>query len=179
MASERQIAANRQNARRSTGPRSSAGIRRSSSNSLRHGLSRSGGAGAEIEALARQIAGDNADEEILELARDVVRAHFDLLRIRGVNRDITERVSELGALGPRPRFRSISAEIKYVMSQPLDRPLRWPQPVDPLGPMPWDKDERAAEATRRLLPELHKLHRYRAFNAKQRALRKLAEVLRS
>jgi hypothetical protein len=40
MASERQIAANRQNARRSSGPRSNAGKRRSSANALRHGLSR-------------------------------------------------------------------------------------------------------------------------------------------
>ena len=118
MASERQIAANRQNARRSTGPKSKAGRRRTSSNALRHGLSRiiDSSGRTETEALARSIVGDNVDEEILELARAAVRAHFDLLRIREVKRDITERVYELGALGPRPRFRSISAEIKYVMS---------------------------------------------------------------
>ena len=182
MASERQIAANRQNACRSTGPKSNAGRRRTSSNALRHGLSRSidSSGGTETEALARRIVGDNVDEEILELARTAARAHLDLLRIREVRRDIIERVYLFGALGPLPRFRSISAEIKYVMSQPLDRPLRWPQPVDSLGPMPSDRDERAAEATRRLLPELRKLDRYerRAFNAKQGALRKLADALR-
>ena len=55
MASERQIAANRENARRSSGPRSSAGKRRSSGNALRHGLSRiiNDRGGADIEALAR------------------------------------------------------------------------------------------------------------------------------
>jgi hypothetical protein len=182
MASERQIAANRQNARRSTGPKSNAGRRRTSSNALRHGLSRSidSSGGTETKALARSIVGDTVDEEILELARAAVRAHFDLLRIREVKRDITERVYELGALRPRPRFRSISAKINYVIGQPLDRPLRWPQPVDSLGTMPWEKDERAAEATRRLLPELRKLDRYErgAFNAKLRALRKLADALR-
>jgi hypothetical protein len=71
----------------------------------------------------------------------------------------------LGTVNPLPRFRSISDEVRFVMSQPLDRPLRLPQRVNPLGPMPADEDERAAEAMRRLLPELCKLDRYerRAF----------------
>ena len=63
------------------------------------------------------------DEAILELARGAVRAHLDLLRIREVKRDIIERVYLLGALDPRPRFRCLSAEIKYVMKPPLDRPF--------------------------------------------------------
>lgn len=41
MASERQIAANRSNAQRSTGPRTKAGKLKSSRNSLKHGLSSS------------------------------------------------------------------------------------------------------------------------------------------
>jgi hypothetical protein len=43
--------------------------------------------------------------------------------------------------------------------------------------MPTAHAARAAEATRRLLPELGKLDR-RAFSAKQNALRKLADVLK-
>lgn len=39
MASDRQIAANRENAKRSTGPRSEAGKARSARNALKHGLS--------------------------------------------------------------------------------------------------------------------------------------------
>ena len=38
MASDRQIAANRRNARKSTGPRSGAGRKRASRNAYRHGL---------------------------------------------------------------------------------------------------------------------------------------------
>jgi hypothetical protein len=38
MASERQIAANRRNARKSTGPRSAAGKKRASRNAYRYGL---------------------------------------------------------------------------------------------------------------------------------------------
>jgi len=94
MTSERQITANRRNARRSRGPRSNAGKRHSSANALRHGLSRAIGARGdpEMEALAHLLVGDNADEERLELARSVVRAHFDLLRIREVKRDLMERL---------------------------------------------------------------------------------------
>jgi hypothetical protein len=59
MASERQIAANRRNARRSSGPRSSAGKRRSSGDALRHGLSRviNDRGREDIEALARLLVG--------------------------------------------------------------------------------------------------------------------------
>ena len=86
MASERQIAANRRNARKSTGPRSSAGRKRASRNSYRHGLS--GGITAtvkgakDIESLARRIAGEGADTAILELARSVAHAEFEFVQIR-------------------------------------------------------------------------------------------------
>ena len=182
MASDRQIAANRQNARRSSGPRSNAGKRRSSGNAFRHGLSRiSNGRGdADIEALARLLVGEQADQESLEHARSAVRAHLDLLRIREVKRDLMERVHRLGTVDPPPRFRSRAAEIRYLMSQPLDRPLRWPPRVNPSGPMPPGRDERAAEGMRRAPPDLRKLDRYerQAFKAKQDALRKLAELVK-
>jgi hypothetical protein len=181
MASERQLAANRQNARRSRGPRSSAGKRRSSGNALCHGLSRiiNDRGGGEIELLADLLVGENADEETFEHARSVVRAQLDLLRIRELKRDLIERVYRLGMVEPPPRFRSRSAEIRYIMGQPLDRPLRWPERIDPSGPMPSDKDARAAETLRRLLPDFRKLNRYerRAFKAKQQALGKLAELV--
>ena len=182
MASERQIAANRRNARRNSGPRSSAGKRRSSGNALRHGLSRiiNDRGGADIEALARLLVGANEDEETLELARGAVLAHLDLLRIREVKRDLMERVYQLGMVDPPPRIRFRSADIRYLMSQPLDRPLRWPRRVNPSGAMPSGRDERAAEAMRRALPDLRKLDRYerRAFNAKRQALGRLAELVK-
>ncbi len=183
MASERQIAANRRNARRSSGPRSATGKRRSSGNALRHGLSRiiNDRGGGEIDSLARLLVGANADEEFVEHALRVVRAQLDLLRIRELKRDLAERVYRLGMVDPPPpRFRSCSAEIRHVMRQPLIGPLRWPQRIDPSGPMPTDKDARAAETIRRLLPLFRKLDRYerRAFKAKQRALDKLAELRR-
>ena len=182
MASERQIAANRRNGRKSSGPRSSAGKGRSSTNALRHGLSRAIGArdDPETEALAHLLVGEHADEERLEHARNAVCADRDLLRIREVKRDLMERVYRFGAPGPLRRFRSWSAKLRYLMSLPLDRPLRWPQRLDPAATMPADCDERAAETVRRLLPDLRKLNRYerRAFKAKQDALRKLADLVK-
>ena len=75
MASNRQIEANRGNAKRSTGPKTEAGKTRSSRNSLRHGLSRpmTSGSDCEIRAMAH---------EGLTEAPDLVRAKLELTRIR-------------------------------------------------------------------------------------------------
>jgi hypothetical protein len=58
--------------------------------------------------------------------------------------------------------------------------LRWPERFDRSGPIPSDKDERAVETMRRLLPHVGNLNRYerRAFKAKQQALGKLANLVR-
>ena len=95
MASERQIAANRRNAQKSTGPRSAAGKRRASRNAYRHGLAAGTGhaqtGAVEIEALASEIAAAATgsvvaalDLEILGHARTAAQAKLDLARIRGI-----------------------------------------------------------------------------------------------
>ena len=59
MASERQIAANRRNAQKSTGPTSGSGKKRSSKNAYRHGLSLPMcHVGSQLKDLSRQFAGD-------------------------------------------------------------------------------------------------------------------------
>jgi hypothetical protein len=65
-----------------------------------------------------------------------------------------------GAPGPLRRFRSRSDEIRYLTSLPVDRPLQWRQRLAPAATLPLDRDERAAEAVQRLLPDLRKLNRY-------------------
>jgi len=58
MASEKQIAANRANAKKSTGPRTPAGRAKSSRNAYRHGLSVPMQPEPQaVEALAKAIAG--------------------------------------------------------------------------------------------------------------------------
>jgi hypothetical protein len=75
MASNRQIEANRGNAKRSTGPKTEAGKKRSSRNSLRHGLSRPTTSGEDCEI--RSI-----EKEPLTKQPELVRAKLELSRIR-------------------------------------------------------------------------------------------------
>src|SRR5262249_34110905 len=83
---ERKIAANRANARASTGPKTAHGRTHSARNALRHALSlpvhSDRALCAEVEALAREIAGPDANAEIQELARRVAEAQVDLRRVR-------------------------------------------------------------------------------------------------
>jgi hypothetical protein len=69
MASERQIAANRRNARKSTGPRSNAGMKRASRNAYRHGLTLSitstAASAKQLDNLVRKIAGDPRTQSYL------------------------------------------------------------------------------------------------------------------
>jgi hypothetical protein len=84
MASERQIAANRRNAKKSSGPRSAAGKARSGRNALRHGLAIASrmipAFQQDVMALARLLSpeGDDFDDAALLAAE----AEVDLLRIR-------------------------------------------------------------------------------------------------
>ncbi|MGE9007788.1 hypothetical protein ACO2JO_04340 [Leptospira interrogans] len=180
MATERQLAANRRNAIKSTGPKTSTGKRRASTNSYRHGLSvqtDDGQNSHEVEALAQRMIGDFTDEGVLQYARSAARAHFDLVRVRQIKADILNRMIDFGSLERRPfRFRSLFAELRFLKRQPFDQPVEWPPWVDPLGPMPLEEEERAAEAVRRLLPELRKLSRYeaRAHAIKFDAIRKIS-----
>lgn len=87
MASEKQIAANRRNAQRSTGPRTAAGKSVSSRNAFRHGLSLppDGNAKVMIAHLAQAII---EKEPALEFA-DVMEwatAQWDMHRIKQVRR---------------------------------------------------------------------------------------------
>jgi hypothetical protein len=178
MASERQIAANRYNARNSTGPRSTTGKKRAARNSLRHGLTINTALSQDCEAvepLARQIVGNTADEFVLERARAAARAQLDLARVREIKVALINQVSAFGDLGLRPRFRTLR-EVRIF----LGLTVRSKTP-DPLPEMPSKEPERTAEAVRRLLPELGKLRRYerRAFTARDRALRELSFAKRS
>jgi hypothetical protein len=98
MTSDRKIASNRSNAKKSTGPRSKAGQRRSRLNALRHGLAVAIGSqpsyNEDIENLAKALAGDGCLPT--EFARQVAEAELDLLRIRKM------RASQLNAVAGNP-----------------------------------------------------------------------------
>ena len=86
MTSARKIAANRANARASTGPQTTRGRARAARNALRHALSLPVGSipalSEEVETLAREIAGPGSNAETQELAHRVAEAQIDLRRVR-------------------------------------------------------------------------------------------------
>jgi hypothetical protein len=182
MATERQIAANRRNARKSTGPRSNAAKKRSCRNAYRHGLTSSLPSSAAIakrlDEFARKIAGDSENEILLEHARCAAQAELDLARVRRVKVALIQRVSALGALDALQVFGSSAEEIRYLKSILSGRaPPILPEPIDPLATMPTQEPERTAEAVRRALPELVKLNRYesRAVSRRDWAIREIAK----
>ena len=119
MATERQIAANRRNARRSTGPRSAAGRKRSSRNSLRHGLAAGVATTAErlnqIERLARKIAGANADVVRLGNARTLARAAFELAQIRRAKVALISRVMAFGAFETPDASETVILQVEQLL----------------------------------------------------------------
>ena len=182
MASQRQVEANRRNARNSAGPRSPSGKKRASQNSLRHGLTKrisSAEFDRAVETLARQIAGDTENKITIELARDAAEAELDLARVRRVKVALIERVSALGRFDVPKRFASPKDEAAWAMQHFLGVTLWKGRPkfaVDPEPAMPSQEPQRTAEAVRRILPDLIKLHRYesRAVSRRDRAIRAIA-----
>lgn len=88
MPSDRQIAANRKNAKKSTGPRSHTGREALRRNALRHGLAVAIGTDPafhdEIEQLAKVLSLSIGMECVSEFAREAAGAELDLLRIRRI-----------------------------------------------------------------------------------------------
>jgi hypothetical protein len=84
MASDRQIAANRRNAKESTGPRSEAARGRLRLNALRHGLAVAIGTDpalqGDVAKLAKMLS--RGEQQVSESAREAAEAELDLLRIR-------------------------------------------------------------------------------------------------
>jgi hypothetical protein len=86
MTSDRKAASNRMNARKSTGPKSEAGRRRSRRNALRHGLAIAIGSdpsfGEDINILAKALMNGASEQRVGEFARQAAEAEIDLQRIR-------------------------------------------------------------------------------------------------
>src|SRR5262245_44289829 len=176
MTSERQIAANRRNARKSTGPRSGAGRKRASRNAYRHGLtlniSSTAAFAKQLDQLARKIAGNTDDAITLERAREIAQAELELARVRRAKVALIERASAFGELDP-PQL-TVTQMIRVLNAFDRGRFII-PKPIDALATMPSQEPDRSAEAVRRVLPELRKLDRYerRAAAQRERAVRSL------
>jgi hypothetical protein len=93
MTSEAKLAANRHNARKSTGPRGAAAKARTRFNAWRHGLAAVGDVAmaAQLEPLARQFANGARDPRELGAARIAAQAQLELARVRKLKVDLLER----------------------------------------------------------------------------------------
>jgi hypothetical protein len=96
MATEKQIAANRANANKSTGPKSVAGKERSSRNSIKHGLSGSAtrsSPAATSNAIVAALGIEELTEKQLMAAVDFASAQSELLQIQAVRAAQWSRIS--------------------------------------------------------------------------------------
>src|SRR5262245_42802733 len=167
MASERQIVANRRNARKSTGPRSGAGRERASRNAylpdVEHHLDR-----RICETVGNpcpQNRWRHQDPIKLERARAIAQAELELARVRRAKVALIERASAFGELDS-PRL--TEAQTTRLFNAFLGGRLVDPKPIDASATMPPQEPDRSAEAIRRVLPELCKLERYECRAAARR-----------
>lgn len=124
MASEKQILANRANAKKSTGPRTPAGRAKSSRNAYRHGLSLPMQPDPQaIEVLAKAIAGETAGEVELRAARALAEAQLELKRVRAIR--VAAISTELAnMLNPRP-LSGLCAFDRYERQAASRRKAAW------------------------------------------------------
>jgi hypothetical protein len=185
IASEWQIAANRRNALKSTGPKTGSGKKRSSKNAYRHGLSlpmSDFASEAQIKDLSRQFAGDTSDAKILALAERAADAHLDLERIRKAKNAMLERALEPGVSSDK--FHPELEELRHRTGwRRRTQGISVPQPelLDSTTPLPGGNEEEErwfVNGVRRILPELTRIWRYekRAVGRRDRAIQKIVSI---
>lgn len=107
MTSARKIAANRQNARKSRGPRSAAGKSIASRNAVRHGLAaivhRQPVSETEIDEFAKALCGSDTDPMLFEQARIIARNNLALQAVTAQQVAVVERVRERSTIALRKK----------------------------------------------------------------------------
>ena len=131
MTSERKIRANRANARASTGPKTARDRSRAVRNALRHALSLTvysdPALSEEVEALAREIVGADANSEIQEIARRIAEAQIDLHRARRARHQLLSEALD------DPNYESAIMQRKKLAAV-----IRCARSFGPLTPVPDD-----------------------------------------
>ena len=122
MATERQIAANRTNALRSTGPKTQAGRSKSSRNAHRHGLSLGLAPDAslndKVDDMARTLVPVGAEAGKLKSAQELVQAQLRLLRIRELRKDLVNTVNlASGNFSVLGRLLALDRYERYALTQ--------------------------------------------------------------
>jgi hypothetical protein len=163
MASDKQIAANRRNAMRSTGPRTRSGKARSRANSLRHGLLSKvlvdPALVNEADQLARRIAQEHGKPDDCFESRTIAEAELIILSARAVRAQLLDTTSsELAPEADDGRHSEEGSRGGKVASA---------------------EERDLALAYLRLLPTLSRIDKYERIAARrrQRAVRKLCSAM--
>jgi hypothetical protein len=149
MTSARRIAANRENARKSTGPRTQRGKSRASRNAVRHGLAAvnigDSGVSDQVQRLAKAICKDESDPFRYEQAVIIAETQILLGRVRA---------ARIAAIEPARKGSAEASDAAKLEREELRGDV---------------------ECLTRALPELLNLERYerRALSRRRRAIRRL------
>jgi hypothetical protein len=183
--SERKRAANRANARKSTGPRTTAGKMRVACNALRHGLNRpvtadpalAGDIDAWVRVLCGLAVGAAIDAEAaepalqlqLQLARRIAEAQIEIARIKRVSHDLTMRAFADPDYRPRRHRRARNRQMSGADGMPSQHnppsaDLEYALRLHPQGPV------RQALIFGDIYRELAAMDRYLARAVKRRDL---------
>jgi hypothetical protein len=185
MPSERQVAANRRNAQKSTGPRSESGKKRSSKNAFVHGLSvpMTSASKAQVKDLSRQFAGDTTSAKILVLAEAAAEAQLDLERVRKVRAAIIDRNLMQSATGGRTshsEFEELRHRVAQNGQQRQAQEVSLLRSLEPSTHLPNNEDgeRRFADAVQLGLSELTKACPYekRAAGRRDHAIRDIVSI---
>jgi len=157
MTSERQIAANRRNGRRSNGPRTAAGKASSRSNGLRHGLAaiicRRSLPSGEVERLARAVCGQGDDPPLFAAAIAIAESYLLRRAIQEQRIAVIERLRDRTAIALKKGDNSLTLgkakfmavwlanrEIETLVPKALEKYFnerpQIGQPPDPFGLVP-------------------------------------------
>jgi hypothetical protein len=204
MISERKIAANRMNAKKSCGPRSAAGKRRVCQNALRHGLAVAKYLNSElppdIELMAKAICGDDTNPLLFEQA--LVIAESDMV-LRYVRAQWVAAIERLQNVTARPLAKGDNS-LALAKGRVREMELAWAELVPlkakfdamPAGEVTklleeWERQESEStcerlpieerdefDAMREARPDLDRQARYerRAWSRRKRAIRNFMEI---
>jgi hypothetical protein len=183
LTSDRKIKANRANARASTGPQTTQGRARTARNALRHALSlpvcSTPALSEEVETLAREIAGPNANAEIQDLARQIAEAQIDLRRVRDARHQLLSRALADSYYESRAARRRKEANFKrFLLKNQLDLAMDAAEELN--RPSMLEGPDKFATIVSEEAKQLLAMDRYerRALSRRKSAIRAFDEALR-
>jgi hypothetical protein len=130
VATDRQIAANRANAKRSTGPKSPEGRLKASRNAYRHGLSfpivLDSESSPQLDVIVAAVVDPDPSGDQLLAAREFALAQLDLSRIRKVRAGLLAKIDQAGDGSKLQRLVAMDRYERFALT-------KWRRAVDKLS----------------------------------------------